>query len=617
MSNLFTELKRRNVFRVGFAYVVMAWLLAQITDLVVDNVGAPEWVMKIILLVLAIGFPIALFFAWAFEMTADGIKREHEVDRSQSITRHTGRKLDRMIGAAIAIAVVFLLVDRFAGPEQTGVLPADSQTAQHKSSAQDQAVSIAVLPFVNMSSDPEQEYFSDGISEEILNQLVRVDGLSVASRTSAFAYKGQGLSIDEIARDLGVDHVLEGSVRKERDNVRITAQLIDASTDRHLWSATYDRKLTSIFAIQDEISGSIVEALRETLGVDIRNIATTSAPTANVDAYTSYLKARELFYSRDPLALRQSLEIYQQAIDRDPGFARAYEGLAAVYTVISAYIPAEGYEAVGREESKRESIAAARKALELDATLSMPHAVLGLNYSRDNEYENSLRELDTAIELDSRESTGWMWRGMQTAKLGYLEKSLKYYKEAYRVDPDTGINSDHLGFTLLALGKNEEAYFYLDKALEKGRKISLNVFLHDVITGDFHGARLAALYHFGGYEMLPYLMPIFEGQNDADERQRLIDRFWKQLEILKPDIDWAYQGGALLYAAMGDFDTATENFVEFPASGNRVWHPILTDYRKSDQFKDYLRRTRIEAYWRKHGWPDLCRPLGDDDFECD
>ncbi|MCH9028006.1 MAG: tetratricopeptide repeat protein [Proteobacteria bacterium] len=613
MANLFTELKRRNVFRVGFAYVVMAWLLAQITDLVIDNVGAPEWVMKIIFLVLAIGFPIALFFAWAFEITPGGLKREHEVDRSESISQHTGRKLDRMIGAAIAIAVVFLLVDRFAGqqPDQF------AETRSASSQAQDQAVSIAVLPFVNMSSDPEQDYFSDGISEEILNQLVRVDGLSVASRTSAFAYKGQDLSLYEIARDLGVDHILEGSVRKERDNIRITAQLIDAKTDRHLWSETYDRKLTSIFAIQDEISGSIVDALRETLGVDIRKVATTSVPTANVDAYTSYLKARELFFSRDPLALRQSLEIYQQAIARDPGFARAYEGLAATYTVIPAYPTPEGYPEITHAEGRPKAMQAAKRALELDASLSMPHAVLGLHHSHAYEYEDSLRELDTAIELDPRESTGWMWKGMLLTKLGYLDESIKYYQEAYRIDPDTGINSDHLGFALTALGKNEEAYFYLDKALERGRKISLNVFLLDVMTGDFHGARLAAIYHFGGYEILQYLMPIFEEQNDADERQRLIDRFWKQLEILKPDIEWAYQGGALLFAATGDFDTATRSFVEFPASGNRVWHPILAEYRKSDQFKDYLQQTGIEAYWRKHGWPDLCRPLADDDFECD
>jgi TolB-like protein/Flp pilus assembly protein TadD len=595
----------------------MAWLLAQIADLVIDNITAPDWIMQVLMLFLALGFPIALFFAWAFEMTSDGIKREHEVDRSRSITPQTGRKLDRMVGGAIAIAVLFLLVDRLIGPEQPVIVSPTESTAEIESQEQDQMVSIAVLPFINMSSDPEQEFFSDGISEEILNLLVRVEGLSVASRTSAFAYKDQDMELDEIARSLGVDHVLEGSVRRDGDNIRITAQLIDAKTDRHLWSDTYDRKMTSIFAIQDEISSSIVDALRETLGVDIKKNVSTSIPTTNVDAYTSYLKARELFFLRSPQSLRESLEIYQQAIERDPGFARAYEGLAAVYVVISAYKPAEGYEVVSREESIRESTAAARKALEIDATLSMPHAVLGLNYSRDFDYEKSLRELDQAIELDSRESTGWMWRGMQMTRLGYLEESIKYYEEAYRVDPDTGINSDHLGFTLLAMGKNEEALFFLNKALDNGRKIYLDIFMHDIVIGDFQAARLAALHIFGGYEILPYLMPIFEGRNDASEHQRLVDRFWKQLAILNPETIWTYQGGPLLHAAMGDFDKTTETFVDYSASAIRVWHPILADYRKSDQFKDFARQTHLEEYWRKHGWPDMCRPLGDDDFECD
>ena len=381
MANLFTELKRRNVFRVAAAYAAIGWLLAEIGGLLFATFEAPGWVMKVYTTLIILGFPLALFLAWAFELTPEGIKREHEVDRSESIVHKTGQKLNNVIIAAIAIAVAFLLFDRFGGQQPERFVESASRAAQTK----DQTVSIAVLPFVNMSSDPEQEYFSDGISEEILNQLVRVDGLSVASRTSAFSFKGQGLGLDEIARELGVDHILEGSVRKERDNIRITAQLIDARTDRHLWSETYDRKLTSIFAIQDEISASIVTALRETLGVDIQKTASTVIPTNSMDAYEAFLKARELFLSRDGLALRQSLEIYQQAIERDPDFARAYEGLAATYVALP-YYSAEGYEAVSQEESGRESVKAARKALKLDPTLAMPHAVLGIIFSRTNDY---------------------------------------------------------------------------------------------------------------------------------------------------------------------------------------------------------------------------------------
>ncbi|MCH7895144.1 MAG: hypothetical protein IH907_11625 [Proteobacteria bacterium] len=243
MSNLFTELKRRNVFRVAMAYAVIGWLLAEIGGLLFATFEAPGWVMKVYTTLIILGFPLALFLAWAFELTPDGIKREHEVDRSETITHQTGQKLNTVIIIVIAIAVGFLLFERFAG--QRGEQTAGAESTP--TTVQDDTISIAVLPFINMSSDPEQEYFSDGISEEILNLLVRVDGLSVASRTSAFAFKGQTQNLAEIANILGVDYVLEGSVRKFKDRVRITAQLIDAGTDRHLWSDTFDRELTDIF----------------------------------------------------------------------------------------------------------------------------------------------------------------------------------------------------------------------------------------------------------------------------------------------------------------------------------------------------------------------------------
>ena len=614
MANLFTELKRRNVFRVAAAYAAIGWLLAEIGGLLFATFEAPGWVMKVYTTLIILGFPLALFLAWAFELTPEGIKREHEVDRSESIVHKTGQKLNNVIIAAIAIAVAFLLFDRFAGqqPEQL------AESASRAAHTQGQAVSIAVLPFVNMSSDPEQEYFSVGISEEILNQLVRVEGLSVASRTSAFAFKGQDLGLDEIARELGVDHILEGSVRKDRDNIRITAQLIDAKTDRHLWSATYDRELTGIFAIQDEISGSIVEALRETLGVDIQKTASVVAPTTDMDAYEAFLKARELFLSRDSLALRQALEIYQHAIERDPLYARAYEGLASIYAVIPGYFQPEGYKAIDYEESYRLTTLAARKALELDPTLSMPHAVLGIIFSDAHDHETSLRELDTAIDMNPRESTAWMWRGMRTSMLGYLEESLKYYKEAYRLDPHTGINSDHLGVTLISLGRNEEANPYLRNGLDKGRSFHQLIFLLNVRNGDFLNARMIAAYIFDRQELLQYFMPIFEDRNDAKERRYLVDRFFMKYDLLGPRqgiIDIHHD--PIMLAAMGLFDQATEHFIHVPGWRTHLWGPSLAEYRASDAFKDFIRQTKMNAYWRKHGWPDLCRPLGDDDFECD
>jgi len=262
--NFIGELKRRNVFKVGAAYVVVAWIMAQITDVFLENFGAPEWVIKTVLLLLIIGFPLVLLFAWAFEMTPEGIKKEKDVDRSQSITTHTGRKLDFTIIALMSLALVYFAIDKFM---LTPALNHDKveTTAEVPEPAAVETISkksIAVLPFVNMSDDTSNEYFSDGISEEILNSLAKVKDLKVAGRTSSFAFKGKNQDLRQIGQTLGVEHILEGSVRKAGTKVRITAQLIQVDDGFHLWSESYDRELTDVFAIQDEIATAILEQLK-------------------------------------------------------------------------------------------------------------------------------------------------------------------------------------------------------------------------------------------------------------------------------------------------------------------------------------------------------------------
>ena len=276
--SFFDELKRRNVFRVGVAYVIVAWLLAQVADLFLENFGAPDWVIKSVLIVLVIGFPLAIFFAWAFELTPEGLKREKEVDRSQSIASETGRKLDRAIIAILVLALGYFVYDKYGG---SGA-PAEVATAQNAALPAEAEKSIAVLPFVNMSSDTEQEYFSDGISEEILNALAGVQGLKVAGRTSSFAFKGQNQDLRAIGEALGVNHILEGSVRKSGGKVRITAQLIKVDDGFHVWSDTYDRELTDVFAIQDEIANAILEQMRTAL-LDEQPIKTLAVDTFAYD----------------------------------------------------------------------------------------------------------------------------------------------------------------------------------------------------------------------------------------------------------------------------------------------------------------------------------------------
>jgi TolB-like protein/Tfp pilus assembly protein PilF len=317
--SLFNELKRRNVFRVGIAYVVLGWLLLQVTDVVVPILELPEWVGKLVLFLLMIGFPVILVFAWAFELTPEGLKREKDVDRSQSITPSTGKKLDRAIIGIMAVVIAFLLLDRFylSGSPPGEALPAaaDSGTAK----------SIAVLPFADLSQDQDQRWFTDGLAEEILNALARTPDLLVASRTSSFKYRGSDLDISEIAAELGVAHVLEGSVRGSGDRIRVTAQLIRASDGFHVWSESYDRSEQDMIAIQEDLAVHIAEALETTLDPDAL-AAMASAGTRSVAAYRAYLRGlASRAAAEDMIANRlRSYEYFEEAREIDPDFAAAH-----------------------------------------------------------------------------------------------------------------------------------------------------------------------------------------------------------------------------------------------------------------------------------------------------
>jgi len=334
--SFFNELKRRNVFRVGIAYTVAAWLLLQVTDIVFPRIGLPDTAVTLVIALLAIGFIPALIFAWAFEMTPDGIKREKDVDRSQSITPNTGRKLDRMIIGIMAVVITFLVLDRFLWTDNAGQL--DQATAssavssdQQEAPPEETGPSVAVLPFINMSEDSSNEYFSDGLTETLLHMLAQLPNLRVAARTSSFAFKGQNSSIEEIATALRVAHILEGSVQKAGDRVRITAQLIRAKDGFHVWSQNYDRTLEDIFAIQDEIAKDVAEALDTTLLGGSTRI--TPIETSNLSAYDTYLRALEQQAINSYGSLSNAESLFKQALGSDPGFIDAKLGLARNYFI--------------------------------------------------------------------------------------------------------------------------------------------------------------------------------------------------------------------------------------------------------------------------------------------
>ena len=433
MSGLFQELKRRNVFKVGAAYVVIAWLVAQGVDVFLENFGAPAWVIKTILMLLIAGFPLALVFAWAFELTPEGLKKEKDVDRSQSITHETGRKLDFVIIGVLLAALAWFAFDKFSHPRE-------EVTETHSAAADGEVTtstwkgpSIAVLPFVNMSEDASNEYFSDGISEEILNALASVKELKVAGRTSSFAFKGQNQDLREVGHALGVQHILEGSVRKSGNKVRITAQLIQVDDGFHLWSETYDRELNDVFAIQDEISQAILAQLKTQLvgGASDAVVATR----ANTEAYDLYLLAKQRLYERTPQSIQVAAELLDKAIALDPNYAPAYAQRGVATLLLSS--GSGSYGTIPVELALPQAKLYIDKALELDDGLAEGWAARGLYYNNMpiGGTEKAIEALEKALALNPGliDASNWLQASLQN--VGRVKDSLRVMEALVERDP--------------------------------------------------------------------------------------------------------------------------------------------------------------------------------------
>ncbi|HNP62316.1 MAG TPA: hypothetical protein PKH39_00195 [Woeseiaceae bacterium] len=329
MSGLLDELKRRNVVRVGIAYVLIAWLIAQVAELALDSFEAPVWVIKTVLLLLTLGLPVALFFAWAFEITPEGLKKEKDVDRSQSVTHDTGRKLNALIIGVLILAVGLLLADKFLmQPKVTTEASAPAPVAKAA-----ETNSIAVLPFVDMSPNKDQEYFTDGLTENLLHALAQIRELKVAGRTSSFAFKGKNTDLRDIGQQLNVGSILEGSVQKAGGKIRITTQLINTEDGYHLWSKTFDRDLEDIFSVQDEIAGAVANALKKSLLGD----GSVAASTNNFEAYNAYLFGLSYYNKTTPEDWDKAIEQFQVALEIDPDMALAWAGLSLAYSQKTGY----------------------------------------------------------------------------------------------------------------------------------------------------------------------------------------------------------------------------------------------------------------------------------------
>lgn len=452
--SVFNELKRRNVFKVAIAYVVVAWLVIQVADVILSNIVAPGWVFLALLLFLAVGFLFAIIFSWVYEMTPEGLRREHEVEHSQSITHHTGKKLSLMIKVLLLMALGYFAFDKFVlsrSPEAMHANPAADQAPNQAEAAQEEPVkrdnTIAVLPFINMSSDQEQEYFSDGLSEELLNLLAKIPELRVTSRSSAFAFKGEKIDIPTVARKLNVANILEGSVRKSGDQVRVTAQLIEAGTDTHLWSETYDRTLDDVFAIQDEIASAVVTKLKITLLGEVPTIHETDPR-----AYALYLQGRHLRRQRTVESVMQAEKLYQQALVFDPGYAAVWDDLGAVYMYqgnLGLRAQEEGYK-LARE--------ATNNALANQPDYALAHASLAyIARSYDNDLASAARHLQRALQLEPANIGIVGTAALLTASLGRLDEAIKLNEFAVIRDPVSPSSHSNLGLNYTSAGRWDEA----------------------------------------------------------------------------------------------------------------------------------------------------------------
>jgi TolB-like protein len=426
--SLFVELKRRNVFRVALAYLIAAWLILQVSQLVLETIEAPAWVLKVFLLLFALGLPISLMFSWAYELTPDGLKREEDVDRSSSVTQGTGKKLDQITIAMVIALVVFVAVDRtyYATPAQ----PA----AEASSDAKIAEKSIAVLAFEDLSPDGDQEYFADGLAEELLNVLARMPDLQVAGRTSSFAFKGQNRDLREIGEILNVAHILEGSVRKSGNKIRVTAQLINAETGFHLYSDTYDRDLTDVFAVQDEIAAAITGALRTEL---IGTVAQETAETS-IEAYDLYLVARQKIYTRDKNEMTEASRLLDRALAIDGEYAPALAQKALVLVLLSDAVGSYG------EIPAAEADAAARllvdRAIAIDPNLAEAHAVSGLIMGGETDTTNAeeIEVLEYALSLNPNLDNTRNWLSIAYGEASRNDESRALLEAVVERDPMFG-----------------------------------------------------------------------------------------------------------------------------------------------------------------------------------
>lgn len=606
---LLGELKRRNVIRAALAYLVAAWLLLQVADLGMDVLGLPDWTGRLVLLVLVLGFPLVLVFSWIYELTPGGLQRESDLPPPESRGAVTRHRLDRVIIGLLVLAVAVLAADRWLFRDATMPPPAGGTASQPDAAPADR--SVAVMPFVNLSDDRKNEYFSHGVAEEVLNLVARIEGLRVAARSSSFALAARGLPAGDIGRELNVATVLEGSVRRAGERVRVSVQLVNVADSFQLWSEIYDRRMEDIFDVQDDIAKHIAGALQVRLAGE--GPRSSEALTADLRAYELYLEGRALWRSRAPEALQRSTVVLQEAVTRDPRFARAWSGLAAAWTVLPYYDPRTDWQAAVVRAGD-----AAAGALALDERLAEPWAVRGALAAFDQRWAEAEEALLKAIALEPSDPVPHHWySNMVLIQCGRLEEALDHARQARALDPANAGAAWSLAEALVAAGRPAEALEVTADARSGGLVVRLNSaeVLARLATGPAEAAAdaVADYARANGAAVWDGFGTAYVAARNGNAASRA---------AVEAEIDrLAGESGVHALVALRNLAIAlgmdhwlvwrTEDNPAWLRPSDRMaafWMPAAAPLRREERFVELLEAAGLTDYWDQVGWPKaLCR----------
>jgi TolB-like protein len=600
MAEFFAELKRRQMFRVAAVYAVVAWLLLQVVNNLTPGLNLPTWVATSVIVVLALGFPVALIFAWIHQLApADG-----------ATVRAKASGLDWVLVGGLGIVILLIGYQQIAPTQQSGVDAARSTSLNPAG-----AISIAVLPFANLSGDANQEFFSDGMTEEITSALAKVPDLRVVARTSAYAFKGKNINITTMGEQLGATHLIEGSVRKAGDRLRITAQLISAADGTHVWAQDYDRQLTDIFVIQEDIARAITASLHMSLGLKPgENLVNNRS--IDTESYQTYLRARSLIQARGRERIIEATALYEQVVARNPNYAPAWDSLSSAYYFMAVGDPVldsgsldEARRVTDPYRSKME--AAAQRAFELDPNF-IGGAALGVYEFENANILSADERTSKALALDPNHPDMLTNQSILLATVGRLKEANTLRRHLKLVEPYEPLSNVWTARYLWVDGQDEAAVAILNALPpDTPQRVS-----------DLAMIRASMGRYAEAADLLENAPPGNGNPEARKEAIRLLRAAPAEVDGLdtRPKLgaglDWVYLHVGAPELAIQSQEFRVKLGFAAPSQLPLMWHPSYAPLRKTERFKAYVRDLGLVAYWRAKGWPEWCRPTTGDDFVC-